>query len=432
MDNNIIQGEQILNQKYVVINLIRNNTYLARDLNSSSRVIIKKFSFGESNWNNFSQVENEIKILKNLNHPQIPKYLDSSQEDNNFYLVQEYIAGEELSTQKVLPEKEIIDIAKQLLSILIYLQSFNFPVVHHDIKPENILVNKEGKIYLVDFGISKEITGRTIGVTTQFGGTEGFIAPEKMLGKKLDIRSDLYSLGMTLACLITRTSSSKAVSLLSNDFELRREILSKNNCSRELFNWVQRLVKLKPENRFENAKVALDRLLNISSNNSLCKASQKYIEVLSSQDEKRRIEIRETGDIKLGFINLTIIFVTFSTLFLIPPILSFDLCPILSRHITECSVDLTRIITHGLIGYLPWISINESLFNLTNFIYDFISYWLSFLFVSISFVKSSDIIIKEEYYRFKNILLRFLLLGYSLLTIFLIKTCLIGYFPIRW
>ena len=58
-------------------------------------------------------------------------------------------------------------------------------------------------------GISKQIKGKTIGLTTQFGGTEGFIAPEKILGRKLDIRSDLYSLGVVLSCLISLTPTSR-------------------------------------------------------------------------------------------------------------------------------------------------------------------------------------------------------------------------------
>ncbi len=153
-------NNQILPQKYTIIRTINTSaaraTYLARNLRTGSRVIIKSFSFGltKSQWHSFNQIENEIKILKSLNHPQIPKYIDSFQTDNAFYLVQEFIEGEELSTQKVYSEKEIIDIAKQILSILVYLQGLDLPLVHHDLKPENTLIDSEGKIYLVDFGIS--------------------------------------------------------------------------------------------------------------------------------------------------------------------------------------------------------------------------------------------------------------------------------------
>ena len=190
MNNNLV----CLNNKYVVIQTINNSfgraTYLARNLDTGSRVVIKSFSFGlsKNKWNSFNQIENEIKILKSLNHPQIPNYLDSFESENSFCLVQEFIKGETLSTQKVYLEKEVIDIAKQILSILVYLQGLNPPLAHHDIKPENLLLDKKGKVCLIDFGISKEIKGETIGATT-LSGTEGFIAPEKILGKKLDIRS---------------------------------------------------------------------------------------------------------------------------------------------------------------------------------------------------------------------------------------------------
>ncbi|MDJ0636945.1 MAG: serine/threonine-protein kinase [Xenococcaceae cyanobacterium MO_188.B29] len=266
-------NNQILPQKYTIIRAINSSpvpaTYLARNLRTGSRVIIKSFSFGlvDSQWHSFNQIENEIKTLKRLNHAQIPKYLDSFQEESSFYLVQEFIKGETLSTQKVYLEEEVIAIAKQVLSILIYLSSQNPPVVHHDLKPENLLIDKDNKIYLIDFGISKEIKGETIGLTTQFGGTEGFIAPEKILGKKSDIRSDLYSLGVTLACLITRTPSSKAVSLLNDDFELIKGALD-SYCSKELSNWVQVLVKRKPVDRYSDAAVALSLLEKSTASSS--------------------------------------------------------------------------------------------------------------------------------------------------------------------
>ncbi|MBW4532505.1 MAG: protein kinase [Pleurocapsa minor HA4230-MV1] len=71
-------------------------------------------------------------------------------------------------------------------------------------KPQNIIIDSEENIHLIDFGISKELSDKTLGITTQFGGTEGFIAPEKILLRRTDNRSDLYSLGMVLALYIDR------------------------------------------------------------------------------------------------------------------------------------------------------------------------------------------------------------------------------------
>ena len=430
MNNNLV----CLNNKYVVIRTINNSfgraTYLARNLNTGSRVMIKSFSFGssENKWNSFNQIENEIKILKSLNHPQIPKYLDSFESGNSFYLVQEFINGKTLSTQKVYLEKEVIDIAKQILSILVYLQGLNPPLVHHDIKPENLLLDKKEKVYLVDFGISKEIKGETIGVTT-LSGTEGFIAPERILGRKSDVRSDLYSLGITLSCLITKTPTSRAVSLLNDGFELRNGVL---DCGDRLSDWIKKLVKRKPNDRFQNAAVALVQLQQISSSHPVERVKKK---VLKARDKKRAIEINKTKYIQESFIPLTFILIASSSIFFLPPIILFNLCnidTIFNINNGECTISLTNMIAGGLLGYLPGGILNKSLSGLINSAFDSLSYFFSFLIVSISMIEIFKSIIDNKYYRLKNIFLRCLLSLYNLSILFVFKTYLIGYFPVSW
>ena len=423
--NKQLLSSQILNEKYAIIRTINKRTYLARNLNSGYRVILKSFSFGlpESQWQGFNQIENEIHILKNLNHPQIPKYVDSFQIDNNFYLVQEFIKGEELSNQKVYLEEEIIDIAKQVLSILIYLSSQNPPVVHHDLKPDNILIDKYNKIYLIDFGISKQIKEQTIGITTQFGGTEGFIAPEKILGRNSNVRSDLYSLGITLACLLTRTPSSSAVSLLNDDFELRSGILD-SYCSKELSDWVRGLIKRKPDDRYLDAVVAAKKLTEMTKKTIRFGQVNQAEKKLDKDSIKRKVEINETEYIKKVFTSLTIVLTIYSTFFSILLFLPFNLC--CNLEFTGFSISFANMIEHGLIGYLPWIGINQSLSALVNFYYNFISYWISFLIVSVLILMVTNTLIKEQYYRLKYIFLRCLLSGYGLLILFVFKTYLIG------
>lgn len=118
------------------------SVFLGTDIIDKSKVILKIFQFGNNyDWSFYQQIENELLILKKLKHDRIPKYLSSGQIGNSFYLVREYIEGYPLSCEtKQYIESEIIVIAEQLFTILAYLESQK--VVHHDLKPDNIIINE--------------------------------------------------------------------------------------------------------------------------------------------------------------------------------------------------------------------------------------------------------------------------------------------------
>lgn len=120
---------------------------------------------GWKDWKKIELFEREAKILQHLSHPSIPKYLDYFQvesDDNvDFYIVQELAFGQSLAnliTQGWLPEvKTVKDIAERVLEILVYLQQFTPPVIHRDIKPQNIIYQPDtGKLLLVDFGAVRD------------------------------------------------------------------------------------------------------------------------------------------------------------------------------------------------------------------------------------------------------------------------------------
>lgn len=136
-------------------------------------------------------------------HDQIPQLLAFFEEDEEFYLVQQYIAGEPLSSEfsvgKQLPEATVIALLQELLKILEFVHSQG--VIHRDIKPSNIIRRKfDGKPVLIDFGAVKEIhqiadeqeqTGITVGI-----GTQGYMPPEQCAGSPR-FNSDIYAIGMT-------------------------------------------------------------------------------------------------------------------------------------------------------------------------------------------------------------------------------------------
>ncbi|GET39912.1 serine/threonine protein kinase [Microseira wollei] len=137
-------------------------TYKAEDLQSGQKVALKAVSLHHlQDWKQLDLFEREAKILKHLDHPAIPRYLDyfevDTREDRAFYIVQQLVEGKSLATMVQeqgwrTNESGVRLIATQVLEILVYLQSLKPPVFHRDIKPQNLIWGENGKIFLVDFG----------------------------------------------------------------------------------------------------------------------------------------------------------------------------------------------------------------------------------------------------------------------------------------
>ncbi|MEG4984562.1 SUMF1/EgtB/PvdO family nonheme iron enzyme [Microcoleus sp. BR0-C5] len=137
-------------------------------------------------------------------HPQIPDLLAFFEQDKRFYLVQEFIDGEdllkELQKQGKFSEKQIKHLLTELLPILDFVHKQK--VIHRDIKPENIIRNSYGSLVLIDFGVAKELSGSVLTRVGTVTGTPGYAAPEQMQGHVFPA-SDLYSLGVTCIRLLT-------------------------------------------------------------------------------------------------------------------------------------------------------------------------------------------------------------------------------------
>ncbi|MEG4494751.1 SUMF1/EgtB/PvdO family nonheme iron enzyme [Microcoleus sp. D3_18_C4] len=137
-------------------------------------------------------------------HPQIPDLLAFFEQDKRFYLVQEFIDGEdllkELQKQGKFSEKQIKQLLTELLPILDFVHKQK--VIHRDIKPENIIRNSYGSLVLIDFGVAKELSGSVLTRVGTVTGTPGYAAPEQMQGHVFPA-SDLYSLGVTCIRLLT-------------------------------------------------------------------------------------------------------------------------------------------------------------------------------------------------------------------------------------
>jgi eukaryotic-like serine/threonine-protein kinase len=266
---NIFKLGDLIHDRYQIIKIIgRGNigiTYAANDLKLRQKVAIKTvFLTDITDWKILELFEREAKVLANLNHPNIPKYLDYFQENYDqesfFCLVQELIEGESLAklvkNKRKFSENEIKNIARQILQILVYLQELNPPIIHRDLKPQNIILTPENQVYLVDFGTVQDVYRNTVSIGGTFVGTFGYMSPEQFRGQTL-LSSDLYSLGASLIFLITEKSPADLPQK-----NLKIDFTSTKKISYTFSNWLAKMVEPIAEDRFNYARIALEELDN--------------------------------------------------------------------------------------------------------------------------------------------------------------------------
>ena len=149
------------------------------------------------------KLSDEAALLAQLNHEGVVKVHHHFVHDYRGYLVLEYVEGQSLKSlveaEGAQNESFVIDTAKKLLSVLSYLHSFNPPIVHRDLTPDNIMLSLSGDIKVVDFNVARQLEG-SAGTTVV--GKHAYIPPEQFRGKAV-AASDLYALGGTMFFLLT-------------------------------------------------------------------------------------------------------------------------------------------------------------------------------------------------------------------------------------
>jgi len=171
-----------------------------------NRIVAYKIlpSFLGVNPSNFKRFLREARVSANLNHRNIVMIFDTGTEDSNNYITMEFIEGKPLNRYLQEGRKfkisEVINISRQICRALAYAHKNN--VVHRDIKPANIIINTEGVIKIMDFGIAKVLEDISKDITS-VSGTPLYMSPEQILGKDVDFQTDLYSFGATLFEIVT-------------------------------------------------------------------------------------------------------------------------------------------------------------------------------------------------------------------------------------
>ena len=267
----MLQTTQVLQQRYQLQTQLGNNagrqTWLAIDLKvfPPEPTTVKLLAFSpQMQWDEFKLFEREAAVLKQLNHPRIPKYRDYFSLDKQmgaglcwFGLVQDYIPGHSLQqlldAGKRFTEAQVRSIAIQVLEILIYLHGLNPPVLHRDIKPSNLILGADQKVYLVDFGAVQDAAA-VEGVTFTVVGTTGYAPLEQFWGKAVE-SSDLYALGATLIHLLTGITPGN---LPQNN--LRIQFTDQVSINPALLSWIEALTEPDLDLRLSTANQAIETL----------------------------------------------------------------------------------------------------------------------------------------------------------------------------
>jgi serine/threonine protein kinase len=247
---------------------------------------------GEELKDVFYRFEKEARILSSMNHPNIVQcyeltshnpYGETFKEQETPIIVLQYIQGMDLynfGRECEYDYARIVDIATQIARALNYAHNLENRVLHRDIKGTNIIINNEGHVYLIDFGISK--LGTAVKTTMHRFGTSGFIAPEilenyiatdvKAAVKPVDARADLYSLGCLLYFLVTKKlpfpqkPNLSIFSILEDQKNNKFIPVEKadENCPALLVDLIHKLMAYDRELRPANGKELLADLLQIT------------------------------------------------------------------------------------------------------------------------------------------------------------------------
>ena len=242
--------------------------YRAHDIllnrNVAVKILRQQFVHDEEFVRRFRR---EAQAAASLSHPNIVSVYDVGQQDDTHYIVMEYVEGRNLNDiikeRAPLQPEEAVRIAAQICDALDH--AHNNQIIHRDIKPHNILIGKNGRVKVTDFGIARAVTSSTITQTGSVVGSVHYLSPEHAKGVVTGEKSDLYSLGVVLYQMVTGrlpflgdSPISVALKHLQDGFEEPRKV--NPLIPQSLENVILRAMRKSPDERYASAREMLDDL----------------------------------------------------------------------------------------------------------------------------------------------------------------------------
>ncbi|MEA5502573.1 serine/threonine-protein kinase [Halotia wernerae UHCC 0503] len=241
----------ILDGRYIPINLLGRGgfgaAFLARDrrIPGIRTCVVKQFQpVGDLTSTQLQLAqqlfEREAEVLAQIGneHEQIPELfaffpvtvpsLQPGQEDQFFYLVQEYIDGQNLEEELIqkgrFSEQQVLQVLQEILNVLKFVHDKN--ILHRDIKPSNIMRRRDGRLFLLDFGAVKQVTNASSNRSGSSTGiySMGFAPPEQMAGREVYPSTDLYALAVTILTLLTGQEATQLFDAHSNQWQWRMHV----------------------------------------------------------------------------------------------------------------------------------------------------------------------------------------------------------------
>jgi serine/threonine protein kinase len=261
----VYRGKQIALEREVAIKVLPRS--LAKDASYVARFI------------------REAQIVAGLNHPNIVQIYDAGQQDGLLYFVMEYIQGPTLSSllhiDGTIPQHIAAEYAAQIADALdaVY-QERN--VIHRDIKPENLMLDRRGKIKVMDFGLARAMGQQKITVAKKLVGSIYYASPEQIWGQELDNRSDIYALGVVLYEMVTgrRPFTGRSIAELSQAItseELKPPGIFNSELSPEMEQIILRAIARDRDERYLHAAFMAHALRALDLRTRLAEPQQEAV-----------------------------------------------------------------------------------------------------------------------------------------------------------
>jgi CHASE2 domain-containing sensor protein/tRNA A-37 threonylcarbamoyl transferase component Bud32 len=264
---------KILDGRYKIVKVLGSGgfseTYIAEDTRRPQNplCVVKQLKPGNTKSESLQIArrlfQSEAETLEKLGtHNQIPQLLAYFEEEEEFYLIQEYIIGhplnQELTTGRLIPETAVIEMLRDLLQTLAFVHDNG--VIHRDIKPSNIMRRDDSKLVLIDFGAVKEVTTQLLDNPEQTAftigiGTKGYAPSEQCFGRP-QYSSDIYAVGM----IGIKALTGKHPHELDRDADGELKWLDKANVSHALAEILNKMVLDDFKQRYQSASLALEAL----------------------------------------------------------------------------------------------------------------------------------------------------------------------------
>ena len=216
----------------------------------------------------------EAQAMATIHHPNIVSVIDFGESDGIWYMVAEYVEGSNLAKwireKVIVPVTDLVPIIIQCLSGLAYVSRNN--IVHRDIKPDNILIDLENTAKIADFGLAKDIANNDTDLTAAGSamGTPAYMSPEQCMGRNLDVRSDIYSLGVAAYFALTGEkpftgSSSFEIMTKQREYHPPEAAQLNPQIPPPVSELVMRMIAKKPVDRFAGADECRDDWIGVAT-----------------------------------------------------------------------------------------------------------------------------------------------------------------------